>query len=510
MLAIVLIASYAVWSYVLSVVSWRRRSRGRPLPPGPKPLPLIGNALAMPRAKPWYRFRDLCATYGEVVYLNALGTPVLIIGSSRSAQALLEKRSANTSDRPPSALFHLIGHEGALSSMHYGQEWRDHKRAFWRVFHPGAIGDYRDIEREMVRKLLKKLLASPHDFKEHTRYSVSATAMKVLYGLDAQEAHDPLIAQADLVFAFVGESATGNHPLDYFPFLQHVPAWIPGAGFHYALAECKKSVIRMKETLYEDMKTVMSQSQVAPHGLGKLLSTIDRGGPKDVAQQEELIKNIGLVAFEAGSDTSYSMLLGFYFAMSQYPEVQKKAQAELDTVVGRDRLPDHSDREALVYVNAVIKESLRWHVVVPLCLPHRTIEDNIFEGYFIPAGTMLIPNTWAMLHDPEAYECPDEFIPERFIRDGRLDFAIPDPANFAFGYGRRICPGRHFADELLFLHIASILHVFNIEAPVDKHGQPVKVERGQTHGLTSYPEPEDYQCLFKPRFEEAISLIHGD
>ena len=143
--------------------------------------------------------------------------------------------------------------------------------------------------------------------------------------------------------------------------------------------------------------------------------------------------------------------------MALNPDVQKKAQAELDAIVGPNRLPEFDDQQNLVYVNAVIKEASRWQVVLPFSVPHMTVEDDIYRGYFIPARTVLFPNVRyvtllycfssradvifflsACMHDPNVYEDPDEFRPERFIRDGKLDFtAAPDPAAFIFGFGRR-------------------------------------------------------------------------
>ena len=142
--------------------------------------------------------------------------------------------------------------------------------------------------------------------------------------------------------------------------------------------------------------------------------------------------------------------------MALYPNVQKKAQAELDEVVGPDRLPDHTDSNALVYVNAIVKEALRWHVVVPQGISHRTIEDDELDGYFIPGGTTIMTNVWcvdmcfedyvlsliawsirAFLHDPKAYENPFDFCPERFIKDGEIDPNVRDPTDFMFGFGRR-------------------------------------------------------------------------
>lgn len=97
---------------------------------------------------------------------------------------------------------------------------------------------------------------------------------------------------------------------------------------------------------------------------------------------------------------TFSIFTGVFSALSIHPEVLKKAHAELDAVVGPDRLPDFSDRESLVYVNAVIKEMMRWHNSTPLSLPHCTIEDDELHGYFIPAGTVVFPNTWCVYLPP--------------------------------------------------------------------------------------------------------------
>ena len=141
--------------------------------------------------------------------------------------------------------------------------------------------------------------------------------------------------------------------------------------------------------------------------------------------------------------------------MSLHPEVQRKAQTELDRVVGRSRLPDFRDLDSLVYVRAVLKEAMRWHTVTPLGIPHRTKKDDVFDGYFVPAGTILIANIWcvtfrslipsarvrtaarACMHDPRVYEEPEQFRPERFINDGKLSADVLDPTAVVFGAGRR-------------------------------------------------------------------------
>ena len=82
--------------------------------------------------------------------------------------------------------------------------------------------------------------------------------------------------------------------------------------------------------------------------------------------------------------------------MTMFPEAQQKAQAELDNVIGADRHPTFEDRVSLPYVNAVLKETLRWHPVLPFAIPHKSTEDETYNGYHIPAGTVLIPNNWCV------------------------------------------------------------------------------------------------------------------
>ncbi|KAF9236656.1 cytochrome P450 [Melanogaster broomeanus] len=124
------------------------------------------------------------------------------------------------------------------------------------------------------------------------------------------------------------------------------------------------------------------------------------------------------------------------FLMTLYPEVQRKAQAEIDAVVGSDRLPTIQDREQLPYISALVLELLRWFVIVPLGITHVTTEDDVYEGYWIPKGTYIFPNMWKMMHDPEVYPDPFLFKPERFA-PGEGQAPEADPHNGIFGFGRR-------------------------------------------------------------------------
>nr|VWO95057.1 N/A [Ganoderma boninense] len=478
---IFLVAS--LYLYSRSLAAWQSRSRRLPLPPGPKPLPIIGNMLDWPTHNQWRALRDMSAQYGDILHFEVLGQHMVVLGSPTAMFDLLEKRSANTSDRQQVPLMNLTEMTVNLSVMPYGQWWRRHKRVFWQHFHPGAIASYQPIQRGAAHRFLKKLLKTPSKLREHIRFTFSAAVVKVVFGLDVVDDGDEIMTIVEDALEWIGETFTpGKYLIDVLPILQHVPTWFPGATVQRLIVKWRSTVVRLKEEPYRRVKAAMARNEAPDSMVSQLITKmVGEGGDASSKEAETIIKNVATVSVEGASDTT------IFVAMSLYPEVQRKAQAELDNVVGPNRLPEFEDRDALVYVNAIIKEAIRWHNVLPFVVPHSTLEDDEYRGYFIPAGTVLIPNVSAYMHDPTVYEDPDAFRPERFIRDGKLDFSTaPDPAKFVFGFGRRICPGRYFAENGLFINVASALHVFDISPPLDNDGQAIKILPQTTDGLLWY------------------------
>jgi len=197
--------------------------------------------------------------------------------------------------------------------------------------------------------------------------------------------------------------------------------------------------------------------------------------------------------------------MSFFVAALLHPEIQIRAQEEIDAVTGRERLPTFEDRPRLTFVDAICKEVLRWRPVVPLAIPHAATEDNVYRGFFIPKGALVVGNSWAILHDPAIYPDPNVFKPERFLNsDGSLR---DDPVLIStFGYGKRICPGRQLVDSMLFVIVASLLSVFKIEKGNYTDG-----------GLDAYPytgfaicRPISFSCSIRPRDKRAEEMINAE
>jgi len=281
-----------------------------------------------------------------------------------------------------------------------------------------------------------------------------------------------------------------------------VPEWVPGADFKRIAREWRKPIQDTADLTLQYVKDAMAKGVFTPSFVSKCLQDLDPEGDEET---EEMIRGVAGTMFTAGSNTTTSALDSFFLAMVLHPNVYQKAREELDRVVGLDRLPDFSDRHSLPYITAIIKECLRWNPVSPLPVAHRLMVDDVYEGYFMPAGSIVLGNCWAMLHNEADFPEPESFNPDRFLKDGKLDPDVRSPESTAFGFGPRVCPGRHLALQSMFITIASVISTFDIGKALDEDGNEITPSGEYTSGLSCYPLP--FKCSIKPRSPQALELI---
>jgi len=237
---------------------------------------------------------------------------------------------------------------------------------------------------------------------------------------------------------------------------------------------------------------------------------------RDEASHDLMDAWIGGGMMEAGSDTTSSVLLTLMLAAVLHPEKVAKAQAELDAVVGSDRSPKFEDADSLPYCRAFVLETMRWRPILPAGVPHLTNKDEVYKGMLIPAGTVLVENTWAVLHDPSKYDNPEVFIPERFLgHKFGLKKGLPeDPTSyrntFLYGCGRRICLGMNFADNTIKIVMNKLLWAFDFRPKMDhKTGKPIPVRDDDFHpGHITAPEP--FECGLTLRSEAHARAIEDE
>ncbi|KAF9043117.1 putative monooxygenase [Panaeolus papilionaceus] len=448
------------------------------LPPGPKRLPVIGNVHQMPQEAPWLVFSEWSKTYGDIIHVDVFGQSIVIINSTQAAKDLLDKRSTIYSDRPVLEMASLCGYNRTFVLQHYGDEWRKQRRLVAQDFGMASCPKYYDLQNKEARILVRNILKDPSSLESEIKLRIGIIIIRTTYGYYVQSPDDPILANPlTAMDNFSKSTAPGNFLVDFVPSLKGVPGWVPGSGFLQTAKEWKKIMeaaswnpVNFCRDNLETGKTLM------PNLCGNIYQ--EAGGKLSKEAEEQLVWASSSV-LGGGLDTNMSSALTFFMAMILNPRVQKKAQAELDEVVGKDRLPSIADQANLPYIRSIMAEVFRYFPAIPLSIPHASTQDDEYNGIFIPKGSLIMPNVWHMLHDSEIYPSPMEFFPERY---NGLDSEMDKVKDLAFGFGRRVCPGMHFAEGTLFAIISTTLATCDILPGLDENGNEVLPKYRHTAG----------------------------
>ncbi|KAJ7189270.1 cytochrome P450 [Mycena filopes] len=501
--------SLALWTLLSGLILhllYCRATRSRlPLPPGPRKLPLVGNIFDMPPAFEWETYAEWGRKYdSDVIHLNLAGQSVVVLLSYTAMVDLLEKRSALYSDRPQLTMyFDLVGWNFNFALMRYGDKWRAHRRLFNQKFNQTGSVKFRPKEMIVTHTLLSRLLRTPDDFEHHLKLMAGELIVSATYGFHPQPVDDPYISLSERgIEAGTDAVIPGRFFVDTFPLLKHVPDWFPGAGLKRQAKEWRAVVEEFREVPFAEVKRQVA-SGTAPHSFtADCLQNLPVPASPDSRAQEKIIKATAASLYLAGSHTTLTVLLTFILAMLTNPAAQRRAQAEVDSVTGRARLPEFADEEAMPYVTALIREVLRWQPVLPMGLPHVLRVEDEYRGWRLPANTIFIPNVWSVFRDETMYPESAAFKPERFLTpDGKqLNPGVRDP-QAAFGFGRRICPGRYLANSSIFILVSSILASFDIRKADGDNEATYEYMSGLLHA------PLPFRCSIRPRSAEAVALI---
>ncbi|KAI0023851.1 putative cytochrome P450 [Xylariomycetidae sp. FL0641] len=461
------------------------------LPPGPKALPLVGNLHQVPKSLQWLHFYEWSKKYGPIMHLSMGGQSMILLSTNQVAQDLLSRRSAQYSDRPRM----VMAGELVTKGMHmllrqYDAQYRLHQRMEAPLLNPRASSFYRPLQEIESRQTLWDLL------REHESLAlIRLSGYRLKTGYE-QELEDGKAVQE----AFSKTGQVGTYIVDTFPALNYLPKplapWKKEAEELYNL-ETKLHVKNLERGLnnpgWNFTKHMIESKE------GKSMSA------------EELAFDLGIMA-DAALDTSTHTLGWFIVACITCGDgFVKKAREDLDRVVGRERLPAFEDRDRLAYIDAIVLETMRWRPVVIGGVPHATKKADTYMGYHIPAGSIVMGNHYAIGRDESVFgDHVDEFRPERWLEYTGEEYAdtdterhdhyvLKDLPQTGFGFGRRICVGRHIARHGLYIQIARLLWAFDIEPAVSEEtGKKFEVDNmAFTEGFVADPMP--FRTLLRPR-----------
>ncbi|KAG1855551.1 cytochrome P450 [Suillus subluteus] len=485
------------------------RQRKPRLPPGPVPLPLLGNVLSIDTKEPWLTYTKWRAAYGDLLFMRILDQEAVVINSQHVAEALMDKRSRIYSDRPYLATVEPFGWSTiTFAFTGYSDEWRLSRRLFHQTFRPNSTLKFRPVQMKRAREMIVNLIDDPQHYHDHFATFSSSVGMSVIYDYQPSARDDPLVRIVETAMAIGFEMATPERAilLQLFPFLLKLPNWCWGSSIKRDAQISTDRMNEMRNLPFQSAQQHMAENSFLGQ-FSMVAENLQRMEKQDEASKpifEVALKRAAAAAILGSYETTSSTLMVFVLAMVLYPDVQRRAQAEIDSVIGRDRLPTFEDRTSLPYIESILRETFRWHPILPLGLPHATSSDDIYDGYFIPKGTTIMCNVWAISRDEKRYPDASRFMPERFIDvDGAL--TDDDPAGYIFGLGRRACPGRYTGDASVWSAIVTMLATVNFSFAKDDQGKVIDFTPQFNTGLIR--SVKIFPCNISPRSHVHSGLV---
>ncbi|PVF96174.1 cytochrome P450 [Serendipita vermifera] len=485
-----LAATAAVVRGLVNTPDAKARRAGAKLPPGPKREHFIGNLRNFPERKWQETFTKWKSRFGDIIYVDVMGTPMLILNSLEAAQDLLEKRGDIYSSRPYTIMMNkLMYYDWWMILAPPGHAHTEQRKVLQKVMGPKAVPTYDVFVQDQSVKLVEELSGFSGDPLPRITKSIGSVIFRISYGNKMFEEHGEELTLANKKRA---ELSAWTYPrvwlVNFLPFLQYVPSWFPGATFRRIGLESTRLSSKVRFWIFEliekDVASGIADESVAAQFIS------DHETPR------EHLRDALAVLYGGGLETTSNAINNLLYMLMLHPNIQRRVQDELDEQVGDGRLPTMKDIKKMTYFNATWNESLRFNVVTPLGVPHVNTEPDVYKGYYIPKGCTIYANLGYILRDPKIWgDDADTYNPDRFLPECNPRAAeLPDISMIPFGFGKRICPGRYLAERTALLFTASILSAYDI-LPADgrKNVAPLEFTEGMIVRLVGF------QCRFVPR-----------
>ncbi|KAE8709926.1 Cytochrome P450 82C4 [Hibiscus syriacus] len=471
--------------------------------------PFLGHLHLLGGSKPAHiTFGNFADEYGPVFTVRLGVHPTLIVSSSEVAKECFTTNDKAFASRPRTLAAELLGFNFAMFGFSpYGPYWRHiRKIATLEILSNSRLEKLKHVRESEAKESIKRLyeLVTSGGSKQvvvnmmRWFWTVNInTVFKIVIGKrysevenshEEEENEQRRKAVRDF-FALTGTFTVA----DSLPFLR----WLDLGGHEKAMKKTVKKLDQiLEECLVEHKRKRNSGKPAGEHDefMGIMLSLLEDAGKLPSYDADTINKATCLAIILGGTDTTTVTITWALSLLLNHRDILRKAQQELDTFVGKDRLVQESDMKNLQYLQAIVKETTRLYPAAPLSVPHESVEDCTTAGYFIPAGTRLLVNISKLQRDPNLWPDPDEFRPERFLTTHKhVDVRGQNFEFIPFGSGRRVCPGISFALQVLNINLAALLQSFDITTP---HDEAVDMREGA--GLTNL-KATPLNVVFTPR-----------
>ncbi|XP_059655475.1 geraniol 8-hydroxylase-like [Cornus florida] len=451
------------WTLVQALLSIERGSRtsaGR-LPPGPTPLPIIGNLLKLGN-KPHKSLAELAKTHGPIMTLRLGQITTVVISSSTMAREILQKQDLSFSNRfIPDA---LLAHNHGLFSVVWipvSTRWRNLRKILSSHL---FSGQRLDAKQQLRSQKVKELMAYIHkSCQAGAAVDIGRAAFRTTLNLISNTifsedltdtSSDTAQEFKELVWGIMEEAGKPNL-VDYFPVLRKFDP----LGIRCRLTiHFEKMIGIFNHMINQRLELRRLQGCITRNDVLDTLLNISESNPNEIDQVH--IDHMLVDLFAAGTDTTSSTLEWAMAEILHNPKTLLKAKAELDQILGKGSPVEESDIARLPYLQAIVKETFRLHPAVPFLIPRKVDANVEVCGYTVPKDAQVLVNAWAIGRDPSIWTNPNSFMRERFLGT-EIDVRGHDFELIPFGGGRRICPGIPLAIRMVHLMMGTLINSFD-------------------------------------------------
>ncbi|KAH6821458.1 hypothetical protein C2S53_006289 [Perilla frutescens var. hirtella] len=455
----------------------RKRQQNPPQPPGPPRLPFIGNLHQFDTASPHLYLYKLSQKYGPLMSMKLGSVPVIVVSSPEMAKEILKTHDLAFCSRPNVLGPHKLSYNGLdIAFAPYSESWRElRKLCVVHLLSNKQVQSFRPIREEEVFRMIGNLstAASSGGVANLSEITFSLTSSLICWmafgkkhggGESRRLRLDELMIESQAMQGGVFVS-------DYLPSF----GWVDKlTGMIGRLDRICKDLDEFFQELIDDHLDSSSPKLINPNILD-LLIKLKRDNSASIPLTWDHVKAILMDIFVAGTDTGAATIIWTMTGLIQNPAIMEKLQKDIRDLVGDRGRVNEDDLPKLPYLKAVIKETLRLYPPAPLLLPRESMEDCNIKGYIIRAKTLVYINAWAIARDPEYWESPDEFVPERFL-NSTIDIIGQDFQVIPFGGGRRGCPGIPMGLATVELAVANLVYSFDWELPPGMSKQDIDTD----------------------------------
>ncbi|KAL8663343.1 MAG: hypothetical protein Q9202_003979 [Teloschistes flavicans] len=488
---------------------YRFGHRSDTLPPGPSTTFILGNLHQYPQSFPQLQFFKWMQEFGEIFTASrSIFSATLKINCPAAIKDILDVRGTVTGGRPRTHLqratrgLHLV-----LESLE-NPVWKRSRKAVTRFLTEENLSVYMATQKVEYVQMLNDVLTRPDEIYNHIRRTSVSIMTTLVYGKKCLTYKDSTIEEYFEGIRLFNEANNprAHPPIEIFPWVAHIPGWLAPWTKHL------ERTARVRDSLYYGLFAELEEKKKLGKAKPCYLGFVLDNQAKFQLPYDE-VAYLGTVLMDGGAETVSTYLHSFVLAILSFPDAQKKAQDEIDKIIGNNRLPALEDFNNLPYLRALIDEVIRYRPILPITLPRIATMDLAYQSYVLPKGSMLVLNAWGIFHNPELYEDPDAFRPERYLESEHGTKPGVDTKffrdNFLFGAGRvsvvchtlgwdsadelleRICPGEKMARRTIAMNTMNLLWAFSFSA---KEGESSSTDMSSYSMVCLIPE-----CSFGTR-----------